>query len=373
MDDQPTPNDFDHDEDTGELYQAGDRYRGIVAQIYEESVLVKIRYGVYGKLYRNHVSWFRRDPDLSRIFRLGQPVDVVVLDVKRHPKNDRLQLVFGYRELQDDPWPKVADVHPVGSDVLGRVTGFLGFGLLIELPTGFHAVVPHEELSWTERIEKACEHFVLGQELTVKIMRADGPKHRLYGSHRQTVDHPFDVLHPLHPVGSQTVCIIIGLAPYGLFLRCDSGLRVFVHITELSWIETKPELEKLYQVGQQLRVQIMAIDLEKKRVQASHRLACPNPWDEFLQVHPIGEWVDGTISNVKYYGLFVQTMSGYTGLLHVSQIPAGSTAGYEIGGPIRVCVLSFDRERCRVAFGLDTVLRTPPPSAETVETLADAP
>jgi small subunit ribosomal protein S1 len=370
MDDQLMPNDCDDAEDSGELYRPGDRYRGVVAQIYEESVLVKIRYGVYGKLYRNHVSWFRRDPALDQHFRLGQSIEVVVLDVKRNPKNDRLQLVFGYRELQDDPWPKVADLHPVGSQVVGKVRGFLAFGLLLELPTGFHAVLPHEEISWTERIERADEYFTLGQELAIKILRADGPKHRLYGSHRQTLEHPFDALHPLHPVGSQAHGTIIGVAPYGLFVRCESGLRVFVHISELSWIDSKPELEKQFQVGQAIAVQIVGIDLEKKRVQGSHRLVCPNPWDEFLRVHPVGDQVEGTITNVKYYGVFVQTVTGYTGLLHVSQIPVNSTAGYEVGQSIRVCVLSFDRERCRVAFGLDTVCRTP---AVPNETLPDAP
>src|SRR5262245_29745801 len=146
--------------------EVGAVVRGRVVRFFEHSALLDIGNGVKVVLPAGQVSWLNRRPNASEILRIGDELHVVVLGVQQSKKTKTYFFTLGHRQTQANPWEGAGEKHPVGSRAKARVVEFVQFGATVEFESGFRALVPNSEVSWTEKIKPKAEDFLrVGDEI----------------------------------------------------------------------------------------------------------------------------------------------------------------------------------------------------------------
>ncbi|MBM3983262.1 MAG: 30S ribosomal protein S1 [Planctomycetes bacterium] len=239
----------------------------------------------------------------------------------------------------------------VGSLVRGRVVRLTERGAMIELTSGLKGLIHCSLVSWTERRADVRDTFKLGDEaeavvVEVKRSKKTGNVFMTLG-YRQLHANPWAGVTAAHPVGSRAAARVVEFLTIGAIIQFESGFRGLVHNNEVSWTERKPRAIDFLRVGQFIEVVVTFTDPERRRIHASYRQTQPNPWDTFLEQHPIGSVTRGRVDLVRPFGVFVMLPNGCVGLLHNTQFPPGVTE-LLVGEAVMVNVLAFDREKQRI-------------------------
>jgi small subunit ribosomal protein S1 len=127
-----------------------------------------------GLLHASQVSWLNKRPKIDEVLRIGDELDVVVLEVEQSKQSGTYYISLGHRQTEKNPWEGIAEKHPVGSRVKAKVVKLFDGGAFVELDGGFRALVPHSEVSWTETIKPKAHDFLrVGQEIEVIVQLVD--------------------------------------------------------------------------------------------------------------------------------------------------------------------------------------------------------
>src|SRR5271170_6768423 len=158
-----------------EKYPAGGKVKGKVVGVVDYGVFVELEQGIEGLVHVTELSWSKKAQHPSKLFKVGDEVDVVVLDIK--PSDRRVSL--GIKQALPDPWLLVADKYPVGTLVTGKVRNIAEFGAFVEIEEGFDGLVHVGDVSWTERIKNPHEVFKKGEPVTAKVLKIDPDNRRV--------------------------------------------------------------------------------------------------------------------------------------------------------------------------------------------------
>src|SRR5882672_10084815 len=158
-----------------EKYPAGGKVRGKVVGVVDYGVFVELEQGIEGLVHVSEMSWNKKIQHPSKVVKVGEEVDVVVLDIK--PSDRRVSL--GIKQAQPDPWLLVAEKYPVGTVVTGKVRNIAEFGAFIEIEDGFDGLVHVGDVSWTGRVKNPHEVFKKGEDVTAKVLKIDPENRRV--------------------------------------------------------------------------------------------------------------------------------------------------------------------------------------------------
>src|SRR6267142_529036 len=170
-----------------EKYPAGGKVKGKVVGVVDYGVFVELEQGIEGLVHVSEMSWNKKITHPSKLVKVGDEVDVVVLDIK--PSDRRVSL--GIKQAQPDPWLLTAEKYPVGSVVTGKVRNIAEFGAFIEIEDGFDGLVHVGDVSWTGRVKNPHEVFKKGEDITAKVLKID-PENRRVSLGIKQVDDKFD-------------------------------------------------------------------------------------------------------------------------------------------------------------------------------------
>lgn len=241
----------------------------------------------------------------------------------------------------------------VGSVVRGRVVRLSERGAMIQLASGLKGLIHCTQVSWTQRRADVRDTFRIGDEVDAVVIEAKRSKTTgnvfMTLGYRQLQANPWDGVADAHPVGSRAAARVVEFIAIGAMVEFASGFRALVHNNEVSWTERKPRAIDFLRIGERVEVVVTWSDPERRRIHASYRQTLPNPWDTFLEHHPIGSAARGRVDLVRPFGVFVMLPNGCVGLLHVTQFPPGVT-DLPMGESVDVVVQAFDREKQRIAF-----------------------
>jgi small subunit ribosomal protein S1 len=238
----------------------GSVLRGQVSRLQTDCAFVRLGNGFVGTLRNPHVSWLNNRVAIDEYFHLEQVIDVVVLKVHPSSTSGFVHIMLGHKQTQPNPWDNVGGIISVGDRLPGRVVQDLLFGALVELPSGFRALVHVSELSWTVRKPKVADFLRIGDSVEVVITQIDNEQQRIQASYRQAQPNPWVEFAKLHPVGSITQGVISSRMPYGLFVTLNNGCTGLVHNTSI------PNGYQSLSIGESVVVQVLEIDEANRRV-----------------------------------------------------------------------------------------------------------
>src|SRR6267154_170965 len=212
-----------------EKYPAGGKYKGKVVGVVDYGAFVELETGIEGLVHATEMSWAKKSVNPAKIVKVGEEVEVVVLDIK--PSDRRVSL--GMKQAQPDPWLLTADKYPVGTVVTGKVRNIVEFGAFIEIEDGFDGLVHVSDVSWTERIKNPHEVFKKGEPVTAKVLRIDEDNRRVSLGMKQVNDIWGDWFKQ-NKVGQIVKGKVSRIAMFGAFVELGENIEGLCHNTEIT-------------------------------------------------------------------------------------------------------------------------------------------
>ncbi len=262
-------------------YPAGTKTKGKVVGIVDYGCFVELETGVEGLVHITEMSWNKKLQHPSKVVKVGEEVDVVVLDIK--PSERRVSL--GIKQALPDPWTQVAEKYPVGSVVTGKVRNIADFGAFIEIEDGFDGLVHVSDVSWTGRIKNPHEHFKKGDTVTAKVLKIDADNHRVSLGIKQVNDIWGDWFKT-HKVGQIVKGKVSRIATFGAFVELGENIEALCHNTEIEERRRRDEPggrggrgptpskpTSVLEAGKEYEFKIVKINPEQRRIGLSYRAA----------------------------------------------------------------------------------------------------
>ncbi|MCS7237473.1 MAG: 30S ribosomal protein S1 [Thermoguttaceae bacterium] len=261
---QKTPSPWENIE---EKYPVGSRVRGTVVNLTNFGAFVRLEDGVEGLVHISEMSWTKRINHPSDILKLGDEIEVVVLSINK----EKQEISLGLKQTQENPWDRVLEKYPVGSDVKGIVRNITNFGAFIELEEGVDGLLHISDISWTRKITHPGEVLQKGQEVECRVLSIDPVKRRIALGLKQRTEDPWerDIPSRYQP-GMVVKGTVTKITNFGVFVRLEEGLEGLLHISELADHKVDSP-EKLVQLGQEIEVMVLRVDPHERRIGLSRK------------------------------------------------------------------------------------------------------
>ena len=352
-------------EETLSRLEEGMIVTGTVKNITDYGVFIDLG-GIDGLLHVTDISWGRVGHP-SEYFKVGDEVKVVVLRVDR--EKERVSL--GYRQRFEDPWTHVEARYPVGKKIAGKVTNVVDYGAFVELEEGVEGLIHVSEMSWTKKVKNPKTLLHQGQDVEVVITEVDVEKRRLSLSLRQAEPNPWEEFATRFRVGAKVKGVVRNLTDFGAFVELEPGVDGLVHVSDMAWTRRLAHPSEVVQKGQEIEALIIAMDIANQRISLSIKELMPNEWDEFATAHQVGDEVEGFVTNVTDFGLFVELAPGVEGLCHISEVERRGnqplSASFERGQRVRTRLIRIDWNEKRIGLSLRGIPQPEPGEGKSVE------
>ena len=211
-----------------EKYPAGGKVHGKIVGVVDYGVFVELEQGVEGLVHVSEISWNKKVVHPSKLVKVGDEVDVVVLDIK--PSDRRVSL--GMKQALPDPWLQIAEKYPVGTVVTGKVRNIAEFGAFVEIEDGFDGLVHVGDVSWTGRVKNPHEVFRKGEPVTAKVLKID-PENRRVSLGIKQVNDIWGDWFKNHKVGQIVKGKVSRIATFGAFVELGENIEALCHNTEI--------------------------------------------------------------------------------------------------------------------------------------------
>lgn len=295
--------------------EIGQLREGTIKNITEFGAFINLG-GVDGLLHITDMSWGRVSTP-SEIVQVGQRLSVMILSFDR----ETMKISLGLKQLTPNPWDQVEARYPMGTRVKGKVVSLMPYGAFVELEKGLEGLVHISELSWTKRPSHPSEVLKVGDEVECVVLSVDRENQKIALGIKQTEPNPWEAYVKEHPIGSHANGRVQHLTEYGAFVEVAEGIEGLLHVQDLSWTRRFNHPFECLKKGQEIEVVIISADPENKKLGLSIKALSPDPWPTIAQRYPSGTLVEGKITKVASFGIFVEIEKDLDGLVHLSELP----------------------------------------------------
>ena len=270
----------------------GDVVSGTVRSLTDYGAFVDLG-GVDALLHVGEISWSRVNKP-SDVLSVGQSIEVKVL--KQSNEGDKRRISVGLKQLQAHPWDAVAGKYNAGDRVRGTVTRLMDFGAFVELEPGIEGLIHISEMSWARgKIRKASDVVKQGETVEVVILGVQSAERRISLGLKQALGDPWADISQKFAVGSAVEGPITSLTKFGAFVQLSEGIEGMVHVSDISAEKRINVPADVLRVGQIVKAQVLAIDLEKRQMRLGMKQLVPTGIDEYLVEHNEGDVVTGRL------------------------------------------------------------------------------
>jgi small subunit ribosomal protein S1 len=260
-----------------ERFPVGTRVTGKVVGVTDYGAFVQIEPGVEGLVHVSEMSWSKRTKHPSKIVKVGDDVEVAVLEVK----TDQRRISLGLKQTLPDPWEAAAEKYPVGTVITGRVRNLADFGAFVEIEEGMEGLIHISDVSWTERIKHPSEKFKKGDSVQARVLKVDSQNRRLSLGIKQ-VNDIWASWFGAHKIGEVIKGKVTRTTDFGAFVELADGIEGLCHVSEIEERKPKGEREKekvprgarvssVLAGGQEYDFKIIRMEPEDHKISLSYR------------------------------------------------------------------------------------------------------
>ncbi len=345
------------DEDKKKIFDAlqkGAIVSGIVRNITDFGAFVDLGGGIIGLLHITDMSWGRVSHP-SEVLAIGDKVDVMVLDFD----SQTTKVSLGLKQKTQNPWEVVDTKYAVGSKVKGNVVNLVPYGAFVELEKGVEGLLHISELSWTKKYASPNELLAIGDRIEVQVLDIDKQNRKISLGLKQLESNPWLDVETKYPVGTKVKGKIRNLTDYGAFVELEDGIDGLVHVSDISWTKRIGHPKDVLKKGEKVEAVILAVDASNRRISLGVKQMTPDPWDDIASKYTQDMALDGKITKIANFGLFVEIDKDLEGLVHISEIllAEGETleTKFKVGDDVKVKVLKVDSIQHKIALSLKGV------------------
>lgn len=284
--------------------------------------------------------------------------------VKLNPANENIvvshkALIEKELEAQRE---KILSTMEAGQILEGTVKNITDFGVFIDLG-GVDGLLHITDLSWG-RVSHPSELVDLDEKLNVVVLDYDKERQRISLGLKQLQPHPWEDINEKYDEGGIVEGKVVSITDYGAFIELEKGIEGLVHISEMSWTEHIRHPSQMVSLGQLVKVKILNIDKEDKKISLGMKQLEPDPWTGISDRYPPGTVLRGTVRNITNFGVFVEIEPGIDGLVHISDLSWTKKIRHpsemiKKGQDLDVVILNVDEDARRISLGHKQVETNP--------------
>jgi small subunit ribosomal protein S1 len=335
------------------VLEEGQIIKGAITNITDYGLFIDMG-GMDGLCHITDLSWGRVSHP-AKLYKVGQELEVKVL--KYDKEHDRVSL--GVKQLKSDPWATVAERFPVGEKTVGKVVSITDYGVFVELEEGVEGLIHVSEMTWSKKPRHPSKMVTVGDELEIMVLNIEPETKRISLGMKQLLPNPWDLVTDNYPVGSVIEGKVKNITDFGIFIGIEEGIDGLIHVSDLSWTERIKHPSEKYAKGETIQAVVLKIDKEHERFSLGIKQLEPDPWQAAYNNFPSGTIIEGKITNVTDFGVFVQLEEGIEGLVHVSEIskdkvktPIGM---YEVGDTLKAIVINVSAKDRKIGLSIKTL------------------
>ena len=328
----------------------GDIRKGTVKNITDFGAFIDLN-GLDGLLHITDMSWGRIGHP-SEILKVGQEIDVVVLDINR--EKERVSL--GLKQKLQNPWENIESKYQVGMKVKGKVVNLVPYGAFVELEPGVEGLVHVTELSWTKRIAKPSDVLKADQEIEAVVLGINREEQKISLGVRQLEANPWEKALEKFPPGTRVKGKIRNLTSYGAFIELEEGLDGMIHVSDISWTRKINHPSEVLKKGEEVEAQVLEIDKTNQRIAVGIKQLTEDPWSNIDKYYKVGDLVTGHVTKLASFGAFVGLQHDIDGLVHISQVSEERVDKIKnvlkVGQEVTARVIKIDKTDRRIGLSI---------------------
>ena len=292
----------------------GDIRKGTVKNITDFGAFIELN-GIDGLLHITDMSWGRINHP-SELLKVGQEIDVVVLDVNK--EKERVSL--GLKQKMANPWDNIESKYPVGAKVKGKVVNLVPYGAFVQLEMGVEGLVHVTELSWTKRVAKPSDVLKQDQEIEAIVLGINREEQKISLGIRQLESNPWDNAEAKYTVGAHVKGKVRNLTSYGAFVELEEGIDGMIHVSDMSWTRKINHPSEVLKKADEVEAVVLEVDRPNQRIALGMKQLAQDPWEGIDQLYKVGDVVTGKVTKLASFGAFIGLQHDIDGLVHISQI-----------------------------------------------------
>ncbi len=335
----------------------GDIRKGTVKNITDFGAFIDLN-GIDGLLHITDMSWGRVGHP-SEILKVGQDIDVVVLDINR--EKERVSL--GLKQKLSNPWENIDAKYQVGNKVKGKVVNLVPYGAFVELEAGVEGLIHVTELSWTKRIGKPSDVLKAEQEIEAVVLGINREEQKISLGIRQLETNPWDRAMDSYPAGTKVKGKIRNLTSYGAFIELEEGLDGMIHVSDISWTRKINHPSEVFKKNDEVEAVVLEVDKANQRISVGVKQLSVDPWSNIDQFYKVGDLVTGSITKLASFGAFVGLQHDIDGLVHISQVSEERIDKIKnvlkVGQEVTARVIKIDKSDRRIGLSIKAAEYSP--------------
>jgi small subunit ribosomal protein S1 len=240
----------------------------------------------------------------------------------------------------------------------GVVKNITDYGAFVDLG-GIDGLLHVTDIAW-RRVNHPSEVLTVGQTVKVKIVKINQDTHRISLGMKQLLGNPWEGIEAKYPIEGKFSGRVTNITDYGAFVELEPGIEGLIHVSEMSWTKKNVHPGKILSTSQEVEVQVLEVDPVKRRISLGLKQTLQNPWEGFIDRHPVGAVVEGEVKNKTEFGLFIGLEGDVDGMVHLSDLdwnrPGEQVIDeYKKGDKVKAVVLDVDIEKERISLGIKQV------------------
>ncbi|MFN6999561.1 30S ribosomal protein S1 [Elioraea tepidiphila] len=293
---------------------------------------------------------------------MGTPQPFQILKMDRSRGNIVVSRRAVLEETRAEQRAELVQGLKEGQILDGVVKNITDYGAFVDLG-GVDGLLHVTDIAW-RRINHPSEALQVGQTVKVQVIRFNPETQRISLGMKQLMADPWDGVTAKYPVGAKFTGRVTNITDYGAFVELEPGVEGLVHVSEMSWTKKNVHPGKIVSTSQEVEVMVLDVDGVKRRISLGLKQCLRNPWEEFLEKHPVGSTVQGEVRNITEFGLFIGLPGDIDGMVHLSDLAwdqPGEVAiqKYSKGDMVEAKVLDVDVEKERISLGIKQLTSDP--------------
>ena len=332
-------------------FQNNEKVQGVIFNQVKGGFTVDLD-GAVAFLPRSQVD-IRPIRDVSPLMNNSQPFQILKMDRRRGNIVVSRRTVL--EETRAEQRQELVQNLEEGQVIDGVVKNITDYGAFVDLG-GIDELLHVTDIAW-RRVNHPSEVLNIGQQVKVKIIKINHETHRISLGMKQLLDDPWQGIEAKYPVGARFKGRVTNITDYGAFVELEPGIEGLIHVSEMSWTKKNVHPGKIVSTSQEVEVQVLEVDPVKRRISLGLKQTMRNPWELFVEKHPVGSTVEGEVKNKTEFGLFLGLDGDVDGMVHLSDLdwkrPGEQVIEeYKKGDKVEAQVLDVDVEKERISLGI---------------------
>ncbi len=328
---------------------------GKIDFVKDEGATIDFGANIHGFLPASNISW-GRVKSAKNYLRKGDVIKCKIVELDK----EKDKIILSIKHINPNPWESAADKYAPGKKIKGKVVSIQDFGAFIELEPGIDGLLHVSEISWTRKKIHPSKVLHLGEIVEVMVKDLNIEEQRISLSLKAVLPTPWEVLTSKYKVGDRVKGVVKSISPFGLFVDVGEDENAFIHKNDISWTKRFVDLKEKFKIGEKVEGIIIDLDKENKKFHVSIKHLYDDPFKKFIEQNKVGSIIEGPITNIESFGLFVDLGNEIEGLVHISQISTERVKNpediYKVGDTVKAVIKNIDEEKRKISLSIRDLL-----------------